>query len=407
MAPAKILIVDDDFDILAQIVNIFETYEPDYTIFQATGGNMALNIIEKKHPDLIITDWEMPDIDGIEIIKKVNRSDYADIMPVIICTGVMTSSENLRTALRAGASDYIRKPIDSIELLARTRSMLMLSSSHKQIREQHQEIQIHRNFLQTIIHTIPQPLFYFNEDGILLGANSNFYSLLKIDPQKIKNQSVYKVFDAKNSAYHFKKDHELLKTGQLIEYECQFQDEGRNIFDYVFTKAKYYGDHSTSGIVCVMTDITQLKIAHKESIDSKKRELASTALKLSQLAELNSKIIQDLNKITRYTNKKGEELIKNIINEFQFTDVNDVWKEFEHHFEQVHETFYENLTEKFPGLTANEKKLCALLRLNLSSKEIASITFQNAQSVDMARYRLRKKLDIEKEVNLNVFLAEI
>jgi DNA-binding CsgD family transcriptional regulator len=61
----------------------------------------------------------------------------------------------------------------------------------------------------------------------------------------------------------------------------------------------------------------------------------------------------------------------------------------------------------FPDLTTGEKKMCALLRLNLSSKDIASITFQNPQSVDMARYRLRKKMDLKKEENLIDFLMSI
>ncbi len=73
----------------------------------------------------------------------------------------------------------------------------------------------------------------------------------------------------------------------------------------------------------------------------------------------------------------------------------------------IHEDFFRKLNEKFPSLTENDKKLCAMLRLNLSSKEIASIQNIEAKSVDMNRYRLRKKLNISAEEDLNSFLASI
>ena len=66
---------------------------------------------------------------------------------------------------------------------------------------------------------------------------------------------------------------------------------------------------------------------------------------------------------------------------------------------------YTNLSAKFPNLTTNELKLCALLRLRLSSKEIASINNITAKSVDMNRYRLRKKFGIEQHQDVNEILA--
>jgi DNA-binding CsgD family transcriptional regulator len=65
------------------------------------------------------------------------------------------------------------------------------------------------------------------------------------------------------------------------------------------------------------------------------------------------------------------------------------------------------LLDQFPALTPNERKLCALLRSGLSSKDIAILTFQNPQSVDVARYRLRKKLNMANEENLSDFLLSI
>ena len=69
---------------------------------------------------------------------------------------------------------------------------------------------------------------------------------------------------------------------------------------------------------------------------------------------------------------------------------------------------YRNLNEKFPNLTENEKKLCALLRLDMNTKDIASITRQNPSSIEVARTRLRKKLNISNtDISLNNFLAKL
>ena len=81
-----------------------------------------------------------------------------------------------------------------------------------------------------------------------------------------------------------------------------------------------------------------------------------------------------------------------------------IWNELETRFEDTFDSFYKALLEMFPALTPNERKLCALLRSGLSSKDIALLTFQNPQSVDVARYRLRKKLHLTNEENITDFL---
>ena len=87
---------------------------------------------------------------------------------------------------------------------------------------------------------------------------------------------------------------------------------------------------------------------------------------------------------------------------------NDVWTEFETYFTKVHPDFYKKLSQQFPDLTPNEKKLCAFLKLNLSTKEISAITYQSVNSIMVSRTRLRKKLNIQgEETNLTNFLMEL
>ena len=119
---------------------------------------------------------------------------------------------------------------------------------------------------------------------------------------------------------------------------------------------------------------------------------------------MNSSLISDLVKVTPHASKEGQELIRQITNKFRINATEQIWNDFETRFENAFDSFYRVLLEKFPSLTPNERKLCALLRSGLSSKDIAILTFQNPQSVDVARYRLRKKLNLVTEENLIDFL---
>ncbi|MBL8111799.1 MAG: diguanylate cyclase [Acidobacteria bacterium] len=145
MAPEtlqKVLIVDDESTNLQVIARAFEAM-PDrpYEVLQTLSPVQALSIARTEQPDLIITDWDMPGVDGIELIRRLKADPATRDVLVIMCTGVMTTSRNLEAALDAGAVDYIRKPVDALELLARTRSMLHLAATLKRMRTQNEELE--------------------------------------------------------------------------------------------------------------------------------------------------------------------------------------------------------------------------------------------------------------------------
>ena len=83
------------------------------------------------------------------------------------------------------------------------------------------------------------------------------------------------------------------------------------------------------------------------------------------------------------------------------------WQEFETHFNQVDANFYQRLIARFPTLTSNEKKLCAFIRLNLSTKEICAITQRSQKSIEMARTRLRQRLNLLRDQPLSAVIAAI
>lgn len=137
-----------------------------------------------------------------------------------------------------------------------------------------------------------------------------------------------------------------------------------------------------------------------------KRELTSNAMFLVQSNEKNKRMIEELKAVLPEFLPRNKRKIDVIIKKYQVDKKDDAWSEFEMRFEHVHQDFYTNLSKQFPALTPNERRLSAFLRLNMTTKEIASITYTSEQSVNVARSRLRQKLSLPRHENIVNFLAQ-
>lgn len=150
------------------------------------------------------------------------------------------------------------------------------------------------------------------------------------------------------------------------------------------------------------------KINLKNELLIKDKELATNIMYLINKNELINTISEKLLEIKSNLVPESQSPVQKIILELQSNLQPELWKEFEFRFQQVHEQFYQTLNEKFPDLTPSERRLCAFLKLNMTTKEISALTHQNAKSIDVARTRLRKKLNLTgTDQNLITFLESI
>jgi DNA-binding CsgD family transcriptional regulator len=143
-----------------------------------------------------------------------------------------------------------------------------------------------------------------------------------------------------------------------------------------------------------------------QDVEIKNKELTTNVMYLIRKNELINNVAERLLKVENDVLLENRKPFHDIILDLQRESDNDNWKEFELRFNQVHSEFYTKLRKMYPGLSPAEEKLCAFLRLNMSSKEVASITQQSIKSVEVARARLRKKLNLTNTAsNLVTHLA--
>ncbi|MNK29980.1 bacterial transduction protein [compost metagenome] len=144
-------------------------------------------------------------------------------------------------------------------------------------------------------------------------------------------------------------------------------------------------------------------------IDTKNSELASNTMHLVQKANMMSKIKHELFKLKNELKDDSQTANFNkIIRLLSAEEKSDEsWEQFSVHFDKVHVDFIKHLKDKFPSITSNELRLAAYLKMNLSTKEIATLMKISPRGVEIGRYRLRKKLNIPSAVNLFEFFNAV
>ena len=126
LANPKILVVEDEPNQVELIE--FNLNSEGYEVVVARDGEEALNLAEEENPDLILLDWMLPKVSGIEVCRQLRRSKMTREIPIVMLTARSEESDKIR-GLDIGADDYITKPYSIKELLARVRAAMRRPSA--------------------------------------------------------------------------------------------------------------------------------------------------------------------------------------------------------------------------------------------------------------------------------------
>lgn len=158
------------------------------------------------------------------------------------------------------------------------------------------------------------------------------------------------------------------------------------------------------------TEIIQLKNEKLEAeMLHKNKELATTTMHLYKRGRLLGKIKEELSAgMGKLSTKDDKNAIKGLLKLVVEEEKQDQdWEQFSIYFDQVHNNFLRDIKQLYPELTPGDLKICAYLKINLSSKEIAQLLNISLKGVEIGRYRLRKKLGIDQDINLHNFINTI
>ena len=188
---AKILVVDDE-PRNVKILHI-QLQARGYAVLTAGDGAEALEVVRDETPDLILLDINMPKVDGYEVLAKVRADKTTEFIPIIMITALRDTEENRIKAVEAGADDFIEKPFNSFEVLARIKSLLRIKFYHDTL-EQHNarletELQMARSVQEIIIpRNGSQDLAGFHTASYCspaLAVGGDFFDLWEIDENRI------------------------------------------------------------------------------------------------------------------------------------------------------------------------------------------------------------------------------
>ena len=156
----------------------------------------------------------------------------------------------------------------------------------------------------------------------------------------------------------------------------------------------------------IKLEMEEKELLHaKEELENKERIIENMEL----LAEVGflEKSLDVIQSMKRGRNKEEIAVIDEVLEVLSKGDSQKIWKDFELSYSEVHEEFFEKLKSIGPELTPNEIKICSLIRLNLSTKEIAGITHRTPGRIDNIRSVIRKKINLDQEINLTNFLRSL
>lgn len=182
---------------------------------------------------------------------------------------------------------------------------------------------------------------------------------------------------------------EFRKEEEMREQQLRFEEDARK---------------REQEIVMLKNQTLEYNLRHKS------QDLATSTMNLIRKNEILLKIKEDLDKLYTYVSGREDEakmvkLLGKVQKDIRENiEHDDDWQKFEHNFDMVYEDYLKRLGERFPQLTVGDKRLCAYLKMDLCSKDIAPLLNMSVRSVEMARYRLRKKMELSRDVNLTDFL---
>lgn len=274
---ATILIVDDRSTNRSIYSRLAQAIEEGAVVHASASPHEALDWLSGSIPDLIVTDFRMPGMDGAEFTQHVRNSENGADVPIIVITAYDDRAFRLQ-ALEAGATDFLRSPVDHYEFTTRARNLLKLQRQQRVIkgralelehqlriseRSQEELVRSSRKALTQVIDTVPALISASDENGRIVFVNAYFADFVNAAPGSLLGRQISEVIRSdKGQLGETIHKSVLANKGDSVSFEEQITDNTGSERSFLTTKTslrELIG--GVTGILTTSIDITERKQA--------------------------------------------------------------------------------------------------------------------------------------------------
>jgi len=304
MKKSILLAVDNNQDNLFVIKQIIAEYCPDCKVITALNANQGLEFAAEEHLDVALIDVQMPGMDGIEMCKRLKSDRATANVPVILLTAHRSTSQLRVKALEAGADDFISKPIDNIEMIAKIKVMLRIKRAEDAIRsekellentviKQSKELQEVEERYKTIFNSASDAIFIHEPAGKFLEVNDEACRRLGYKREELLRMNRCDIEHTEYTNYIYEKTDTPNHKGRYFFETVHVTKEGEHIPTELSSRIIEYEGRIV--FLSIARDIRERKQAEKE-----KKELETMlrqAQKMEAIGTLAGGISHDFNNI--------------------------------------------------------------------------------------------------------------
>ncbi len=406
-----------------------------HNVLCALNAKDAEEIARKEEPELIILEWEKEEKNSLDILKSLRNHPLTQLIPILISLESSVDLGDSHNMFDNLAIDYIRKPYETIELHTRVNSALKYSSAINVLAVQKLE-DIKRISLleeearkQASLIVASDVACLFIKNGVVIEANSLFYDFTGFSEKEVLHHPFYN-FLPKNIRNSFRETEDLIGTHfsvslltisgetlpvQMLLKEADYRNEKVEVVTFVKLEhfSKVFAEKHISSFLerdnnqkLLNQQIESLSIENRDLLNQLQFKTLQSAHVYDFLLVLSRSLKDTVQLIPEENLSCRENMIHHIGQLNHYYRNNGFWKEFKLRFSDLHTGFYDKLVMQNPSLTETDLRLCAFIKLKMSTAEISRVLNQSANSVKVARNRLRRKLQIDNvSVSLLNYLA--
>lgn len=411
MSPPSILLIDDEDLIRKSLAN--QISQEGFTISTAACGEEALNKFEAEPSDLLLLDLALPDMNGLEILKRVKARRPSTAVIIITGYGDMASAID---ALRLGADEYLLKPCKREELLYRIGQCL-----------QKQKISQKLQMYKEIIGATSDLVALVGPDYAFLVANDACARFIGKQPEELVGIRVSEVFGQDFFEQKMKQPIDCCLTGQTCHHQDYVTkaDHSRRFFHFSYSPHFSGADQVSAGVIAIrdLTEYNRISEELQQVNAGLEKEVARRTSQLNRqkadLEQVNAALTVLLRKREQDKKELEDQMRANIkmlvapyLGKLQKSNLDErqqSWLEIlSANLDNVISPFAHQLSARHLQLTPAEVQVANLIKEGKTSKEIADIMNLSLETISNHRKHIRKKSGItNRKVNLRTALATL